>query len=438
MRKRVIEILAVLAFGALVLGATAVWAAAYEEEPAAPKGGQRESAREAQPPAPRPGQREAVSPEAEGERTRGAAPGSRGMARPGEARRESESPEVRVPPGERGKREAVVVEPKGPAPVVIEPEFGTRQVVVEPPRPVQVEPPRYYRGYGFLADIWTDQRVYRVGDRMRVYFRVTEPSYVYIYNTDTLGRTHQIFPNFFDRDNFVQPGRRYYIPAPTDDYNLRIIGPPGHEEMRIVAVRKRPIYYERGLEYDAESPYPRYEPGAEGLLDMYREREGLPTPRESVRRGDEVRAEPTRPGRAPRGGQREAVVVEPKGPPPSTIVVEEPRTAQVVVEPVDEREYAESYTTVLVVSDYARVPVYYGQLDIDSRPSGASVYIDGIFRGITPVLIRYMEPGVHTVTLDRSGFYAWEGDVSIREGRQSSIDVRLAPRRGRWSFDFRW
>ena len=84
------------------------------------------------------------------------------------------------------------------------------------------------------VDVWTDQDSYYIGDRIDVYFHVNRDAYVYIFNTDTHGVTRQIFPNYYDRDNYVRGGVVYTIPD--RGYSLEITGPTGREYVRAIAV----------------------------------------------------------------------------------------------------------------------------------------------------------------------------------------------------------
>ena len=328
---------------------------------------------------------------------------------------EAAASEEPVAPGVDRQKESIVIEPN---------------VVPEPPlRP----------DYGFDVDVWTDRRTYEIGDLVRIYFRVTRPAYVHIFNTDTQGITRQLFPNYFDRDSYCVPGRRYFIPD--GNYKLRVIGPPGTEHLRIVAVRSRPTFFERRYQFSPQEPFPTYPEGAKGFLREYErdrgrsgDREERP-PRERTYREPEARGEPpSEPSaRGPRevGARRpEAIVVEP--PDRRTIVVEAP-------EPVYDREYAEAYTTFRVVDPWPQQPPqYYGEIRVSSVPASARIEVDGRYRGRTPEVVRYLEPGVHTVEVQLTGFDTWRQEVMVREGQSTSIHVRLNPRRPRFQFDFRF
>jgi hypothetical protein len=68
-----------------------------------------------------------------------------------------------------------------------------------------------------------------------------------------------------------------------------------------------------------------------------------------------------------------------------------------------------------------------GRLLVRSAPSGASVTVDGVARGETPLALRDLDIGTRTVTIARAGFVAETVKVSITKARPArTLDVRLA------------
>lgn len=71
-------------------------------------------------------------------------------------------------------------------------------------------------------------------------------------------------------------------------------------------------------------------------------------------------------------------------------------------------------------------PVNAGRLLIRSTPSGASVEIDGVPHGTTPVALRDIELGARTITVSRRGYIAEEHRVVLTAARPSrSLELRL-------------
>lgn len=81
-------------------------------------------------------------------------------------------------------------------------------------------------------DVWVNRDeggVYRAGESMRVYFRTTADAYVLVYNIDTEGFIHLVYPYAPSDPPFVEGGRTVAIPARSDPYDLVADGPPGVE-----------------------------------------------------------------------------------------------------------------------------------------------------------------------------------------------------------------
>jgi len=80
----------------------------------------------------------------------------------------------------------------------------------------------------------------------------------------------------------------------------------------------------------------------------------------------------------------------------------------------------------------AKAPEDVGRLLVRSTPSGASVSVDGVARGVTPLALRDLDFGTRTVVVARSGYVAETLRVSISAARPSrALDVRLASVRPR-------
>lgn len=71
-------------------------------------------------------------------------------------------------------------------------------------------------------------------------------------------------------------------------------------------------------------------------------------------------------------------------------------------------------------------PANIGRLLIRSTPSGATVEVDGVARGTTPVALRDLELGSRTITVSRRGYIAEQQRVVLTAARPSrSLELRL-------------
>ncbi len=70
-------------------------------------------------------------------------------------------------------------------------------------------------------------------------------------------------------------------------------------------------------------------------------------------------------------------------------------------------------------------PVSQGTLSVSSNPSGAAVYVDGIYRGLTPTTIGNLAPGQHVVLLSKAGYHDWQGYANIQGGVITTLSPTL-------------
>lgn len=66
-----------------------------------------------------------------------------------------------------------------------------------------------------------------------------------------------------------------------------------------------------------------------------------------------------------------------------------------------------------------------GSISVTSIPSGANVYLNGVLRGKTPIVLRDIEPGIYTLHLEREDFVTWRQEVKVEEGKVTSVEARL-------------
>ncbi len=87
------------------------------------------------------------------------------------------------------------------------------------------------------VEVWLNKHngaVYEPGQHVRVYFQASEDCYVAVYNVDTEGFVHALYPKYNDQ-TWVEGGRIYEIPDPYDEYDLIVDGPTGIEYVVTIA-----------------------------------------------------------------------------------------------------------------------------------------------------------------------------------------------------------
>ncbi len=68
-----------------------------------------------------------------------------------------------------------------------------------------------------------------------------------------------------------------------------------------------------------------------------------------------------------------------------------------------------------------------GALVIKTSPSGARIYVDGAFRGLSPIMLDNVSPGAHTVIAKLTGFWESIKDVEVNEGEKTKVKFKLTP-----------
>ncbi|MCE5299028.1 MAG: PEGA domain-containing protein [Methanoregulaceae archaeon] len=71
-----------------------------------------------------------------------------------------------------------------------------------------------------------------------------------------------------------------------------------------------------------------------------------------------------------------------------------------------------------------------GTLSVTSTPSGAMVYLDGVFKGITPISITGVSSGAHQLKVTRPGYEDYSTGVTIPTGQTATVPVSLKVRSG--------
>lgn len=65
-------------------------------------------------------------------------------------------------------------------------------------------------------------------------------------------------------------------------------------------------------------------------------------------------------------------------------------------------------------------------LQIESVPAGARVFVEGMFKGETPLRLGLL-PGKHEVRLTLADYYDWEAQVQLQDKGDTPLNVRLTP-----------
>jgi hypothetical protein len=68
---------------------------------------------------------------------------------------------------------------------------------------------------------------------------------------------------------------------------------------------------------------------------------------------------------------------------------------------------------------------FFGALAVESRPPGATVFVDGKLVGTTPMHLPSVSAGEHAVRLEREGYRRWSSSVRVVATEQNRVTASL-------------
>lgn len=77
--------------------------------------------------------------------------------------------------------------------------------------------------------------VYKHGEKLVLTVSTTEDAYLWVFDTGTSGKVHQIFPNRYEKNNFVRGGVPVSIPGADSKYDFAVSHPKGAELITVIA-----------------------------------------------------------------------------------------------------------------------------------------------------------------------------------------------------------
>lgn len=67
-----------------------------------------------------------------------------------------------------------------------------------------------------------------------------------------------------------------------------------------------------------------------------------------------------------------------------------------------------------------------GSIKVDVKPAGAEVFVDDISLGVAPLTFSQLIPGKHKLTIKHEGYYDYDSNITITEGKVTQVDETLA------------
>ncbi|MFO7883003.1 MAG: PEGA domain-containing protein [Kosmotogaceae bacterium] len=214
------------------------------------------------------------------------------------------------------------------------------------------------------AEIWLDKEagsVYRNGEEVGIYFKANKDAYIAIYDIMPSGEVQLLFPNKYDKNNYVKANAEYQLPTgdASTRYKLRVSGPSGLEIFQIVASTSPIAFLDDLVKRLDVDPFPMFGSSAENVIEK-------------------------------------------------------------LVKPfVEKAEYAVNQTYF-----YVNTKPTEGVLEIKTQPSGADIFVDGVHYGKSPLSARLSE-GTHYITAVKKGYKQVSTMANVVAGRTNSIALNL-------------
>jgi PEGA domain len=108
------------------------------------------------------------------------------------------------------------------------------------------------------------------------------------------------------------------------------------------------------------------------------------------------------------------------------VVISASQPAQSLTVPLEAERVATKGTQPRSAAVPARSPERYsGTVIIDSRPTGAKVYLDNKLVGTTPVSMPEVRAGEHVVRLEHDGYRRWTSMVRVVAAERNRVTASL-------------
>jgi len=231
----------------------------------------------------------------------------------------------------------------------------------------QVQPSKIIVKPTFKIDIWVDKgcgETYRIGDKLTIYFKSTKDCYLTLFDVSPGGQVRLLLPNRYRTDNFFEANKVHAIPAKDDNFEFEVTPPPGKETIRAVAT----------------------------LTSWYF------MSKENLRKGDLF-------------------------PIISKSTKEFDSNLEKRIRPIPRVDRAIAECTFTVAGIIPR----YGKIRVTSDPSYARVYLDGNYRGRTPITIHSVRVGEHQIKVTQEDYYDYSETVRVRPNLTTRVFARLEP-----------
>ncbi|MGB9857020.1 MAG: PEGA domain-containing protein [Dictyoglomaceae bacterium] len=286
-------------------------------------------------------------------------------------------------------------------------------------------------------DLWLNKSegsIYKVGEDLKIFARANDDCYLYIFDLTPDGEFKLVFPNMYSGNNFIKKNQTYVFPdKPT--YSFKI-SPPAGKEFIVGIISKKALDLFPGKRLETLRPGESLEKNVEkamkniekilieGDKKTWAQKVTYFYVQEAVTQGKVILT--SNPSNAQvyinntyRGNTPLSLIL-PEGSYRILLKMEGYKDYEtvIIVEPNREKTY-----------NFTLSPKY-GDLRIESMPSGAYIYIDGVLKGKTPITIKNLLAKTYEVKITYPGYQDKIERVEVQEDRETRIKISLLPTTG--------
>lgn len=307
--------------------------------------------------------------------------------------------------------------------IQIQPEREWEKIIIVPnPQPV------------LKLDLWLNKpegSVYRVGENLVIYVKANDDVYLYLFDITPDGQFKLIFPNSYSKDNFIKKDRTYTFPdKPT--YSFKVT-PPFGKEYIVGIITKKPIEIFPGKRFETMAPgsviEKVIEKALENLQKTLRKEEGknwaqsvtfFYVQEQQIRSKINIYSNPS--------GAQVYINDKYEGNTPLTLSLL-PGNYRVVLK---KEGYEDYYTNIVVQEGRDRDYTFnlrpaYGNLRIETEPKGASVYLDGSFKGLTPLILYNVPAKTYQLKIVYPGYQERIETIRVEPNKTNYLSYSLIP-----------
>jgi hypothetical protein len=218
----------------------------------------------------------------------------------------------------------------------------------------------------FSLRLWLEKErgaTYAPGEKIKISFQASRDSFVTLYNYDTEGRVKIIFPNRYSPHNFVRAGQIHSVEGLIDPHTR-----PGMEYIQGFATTRPRLIGDKEKNLISKEFMPEISKNYRTFTNKIK-----------------------------------GIIISM---PPNTW------TSSNIL----------GYTVRSITP-----PTYYGRVVVTSYPQGAKVYLDNVYKGVTPLNLDRVTAGQHQIKLVKTGYQDWSSYVSVSPSRTTTVSADLVP-----------